>query len=59
MTQCSNDSRAERSQAVLSEDSLKHNSNRDKNKGKKLLTLRKPQVHKDLQKNALASTDNP
>jgi len=38
-----------RSQAAASKDSLKCNSHGHRNKGKKLLTFRRPQVGRDLQ----------
>jgi len=39
----------------VSEGSLKHNSYRHRNKGKKLLTFRRPQVSRDLQRDTCTS----
>ena len=56
---CSNDSTAARSQVAASEDLLKHNSSGHRNKRKKLLTFRKPQLGRGLQGDTLTSTANP
>ena len=47
-----------RTQAAVREDSLKCNSHRHRNKGKKLFTFGRPQVCRNLQKDALISTAN-
>lgn len=51
--------RAAGSQATGNEDLLKHNSSRQRSKEKKLLTLRRRQVYRNLQRDALGSTANP
>lgn len=55
----SNDSRAAKPCAAASEDLLKCDSQGHRNKGKELLTFRKPGVHRDLQRDALPSAANP
>ena len=41
------------------EDILKYSNHRYRNKGKKLLTCGRPQVHRDLKEETLTSTANP
>lgn len=45
--------------AAASEDLLKCNSQGHRNKGKKLLTFRRPQINVDLQRDPFTSTANP
>jgi len=45
--------------AAANEDKPKYSSCGHRNKGKKLLTFRRPQVGRDLQEDTLTSTANP